>query len=779
MLNSTTHSTDCQVQQYQQDVIMKKNKKEKKSLFSRFKNVFKSDKNLKKTLKAESENFKKDSYYYNCSIGDFKHTRRDTTSSLNEDTEDEHNEEDTLHGSENGHHTRDELHFHIMNDPESTSSPPRSYSPSSISNEYTRDVVEKAAKYLESDINSKMNIIEPSRRKTRSPNAMMILEETSEKDVLAEEIMEEEAVLEEKDENEENMACVGNELKEEGSVIRQPSKPSKKVPMKNIVAAKTKQKRKTFEFTKDGKPMVFGYVAGKILGTGMSGKVKLGHHIDDENNQVALKIITKNKKSPLMLRLLETELKVMQRINSHPHILKLLDSEKDVPYQETINSEIDYSICMALEVASNGELFDYILHTDVFSEILARTYAYQLTSAISYCHEHGVIHRDIKPENLLLDSNFQLKVADFGLSSDKTKFQEYLSTECGTKAYMAPEVLSKSRYIGEKSDCWSIGVVLFIMLSGNPPFQIADTNDWWFKQLATNRPERFWKAHLSYYPSFPRQAMTVIGRMFQPNPKYRTTVTEIKQDMWMNLQKLNDEELYNEMRGRKLKVENQKLKERKSALESKQALQNAAASFCKTVGTTTNNVVVDPFEVKVTRTIQPETSNEVLDRATVLPPIFMEPEEELFTNSSFYQIYTGSDGFKVVDKVLSLIMTHKLFRPLSMLQKKDTFSYLIKGANVEFTFKVHRVKTESEKNASSENHLSDYVTMVRLDRIQGDKFSFGLMFKLIHHTLSSSKVNFNSEIIVIQDEQTAQESFIGENLADTTESILDEKTDIF
>merc|ERR1712006_6486 len=118
---------------------------------------------------------------------------------------------------------------------------------------------------------------------------------------------------------------------------------------------------------------------------------------------------------------------------------------------------------------------------------------------------------------------------------------------------------------------------------------------------------------------------------------------------------------------------------------------------------------------------------------------------------------------KVVDKVLSLIMTHKLFRPLSMLQKKDTFSYLIKGANVEFTFKVHRVKTESGKNASSENHLSDYVTM----------------FKLIHHTLSSSKVNFNSEIIVIQDEQTAQESFIGENLADTTESILDEKTDIF
>jgi len=774
-MNLTIHDPDYQVHQCKQDVTLKKKKKEKKSLFSRFKNVFKSDKNLKITLNGDSENCKKDSYYYNGSIDKFKHTRRDTTSSLKEDTEDEQNEEDTLHGSQDGQNIRDELHFHIMNDPKSAISP-RSDSPSSLSDKYTRDVIKKAAKYLESNVNSEMNIIESSIRKTRSPNAMMILGETDEKNVLEEEMIEEEAV--EEDENEENMACVGNELKEE-PVKRQPSKPSKNVSMKSIVSTQTKQKRKTFEFTKDGKPMLFGYVPGKVLGTGMSGKVKLGHHIDDENNQVALKIISKSKKSPLMLRLLETELKVMQRINSHPHILKLLDSDKDVPYQETINSEIDDSICMALEVATNGELFDYILHTEVFSEILARTYAYQLTSAIAYCHEHGVIHRDIKPENLLLDSNFQLKVADFGLSSDKSKFQEYLSTECGTKAYMAPEVLSKSRYIGEKSDCWSIGVVLFIMLSGNPPFQLADRSDWWFKQLCTNRPERFWKAHLSYYPNFPRQAMTVIGRMFQPNPKYRYTVTEIKQDMWMNLEKLKDEELYNEMKGRKLKVENHKLQERKSALQSKQAFENAAASFCKTVGTTNNNVVVDPFEVKVTRTIQPESSNEVLDRATLLPPVFMETEEEVFTNSSFYQIYTGSDGFTVVDKVLSLIMTHNLFRPLSMLQKKDIFSYLIKGSNVEFTFTVHRVKTDSGKNVSSENYFSDYITMVKLDRIRGDMFSFGLMFKLIHHTLSNAKVHFNSDIIVIQDEQTAQESINEESLLDISESILDEKTDIF
>merc|ERR1712146_540780 len=102
------------VHQCKQDVTWEKKKKEKRSLFSRFKNVFKSDKNLKITLNCDSENCKKDSDYYNRSIDKFKHTRRDTTSSLKEDTEDEQNEEDTLHGSEDGHNIRDELHFHIM-----------------------------------------------------------------------------------------------------------------------------------------------------------------------------------------------------------------------------------------------------------------------------------------------------------------------------------------------------------------------------------------------------------------------------------------------------------------------------------------------------------------------------------------------------------------------------------------------------------------------------------------------------------------------------------------
>jgi len=533
---------------------------------------------------------------------------------------------------------------------------------------------------------------------------------------------------------------------------------------------KQKNEIKNFDFTADDSPIVLGYIAGDILGTGMSGKVKLGQHIHDPKKKAALKIISTDKKSPLMLRLLETELRVMKRINSHPNILKLIDCAKNVPYQETPTSQIDNSICMALEVATNGELFDYILHSNVFEETLARTYAYQLTSAISYCHDHGIIHRDIKPENLLLDSNFQLKVADFGLSSDKDKFEEFLSTECGTKAYMAPEILSKNKYIGEKSDCWSIGVVLFIMLSGNPPFQIADTSDWWFKQLALNRPERFWKAHLSYYAKFPREAMSILGRIFQPNPKYRYTVKQIVQDNWMTSKKLDKDELFKQMEGRKLKVQEAKLNEKKKALASKEASQNAAATFCKAAGVTNN--IADPFQAKVCRTIQPEASNDSIDRENILPPIYKKTEIEHFTNSSFYQIYTGSDGFTVIDKVLSLIMTHRFFQPISMLQKKDAFSYLIKGANEEFTLNVYRERVENIEAASEPN----YLTMVELRLVRGDRISFGRKFNLIHQALSLARVRFNSDIVVIQDETNSENQ---ESLANSNDVILNEKIDMF
>lgn len=76
-------------------------------------------------------------------------------------------------------------------------------------------------------------------------------------------------------------------------------------------------------------------------------------------------------------------------------------------------------------------------------------------------------------------------------------------TECGTRSYMAPEVLAKQPYDGAQADLWSAGVVLFIMLAGNPPFQMAVSTDWWFRAVSSGRHDRFWAAHLRGCPDFP------------------------------------------------------------------------------------------------------------------------------------------------------------------------------------------------------------------------------------------------------------------------------------
>jgi serine/threonine protein kinase len=97
-----------------------------------------------------------------------------------------------------------------------------------------------------------------------------------------------------------------------------------------------------------------------------------------------------------------------------------------------------------------------------------------LASALDYIHKKGIAHRDLKPENLLLDMNFNLKLADFGLACQNEK---RLNTFAGTLTYMAPEILEKKQYDGAKADIFSAGVILFFMATGRPPFRVASKQD--------------------------------------------------------------------------------------------------------------------------------------------------------------------------------------------------------------------------------------------------------------------------------------------------------------
>ena len=126
-------------------------------------------------------------------------------------------------------------------------------------------------------------------------------------------------------------------------------------------------------------------------------------------------------------------------------------------------------IYIVTEYAAKGDIFDYLVSHGRLAEPQARHFFVQILSAVKYCHSQGVVHRDLKAENLLLDSEGSIKLADFGFSN---YFEEesLLSTFCGSPPYAAPELFEGKQYVGSKVDIWSLGVVLYVLVSGTLPF---------------------------------------------------------------------------------------------------------------------------------------------------------------------------------------------------------------------------------------------------------------------------------------------------------------------
>lgn len=156
--------------------------------------------------------------------------------------------------------------------------------------------------------------------------------------------------------------------------------------------------------------------------------------------------------------------------------------------------EVDYIV---LELAAGGELFDFIAISGRFEEPVARYYFKQFMEGLAFCHENGIAHRDLKPENLLLDDQYNLKIADFGFAAP-TQGKDgmgYLFTKLGTLNYMAPEIHLKQPYQGQSVDLFAAAIILFIMVAQHPPFTSAVFKDPFYRCLASNRADIFWKTH--------------------------------------------------------------------------------------------------------------------------------------------------------------------------------------------------------------------------------------------------------------------------------------------
>ncbi|XP_033030797.1 serine/threonine-protein kinase MARK2 isoform X3 [Lacerta agilis] len=268
----------------------------------------------------------------------------------------------------------------------------------------------------------------------------------------------------------------------------------------------------------DEQPHIGNYRLLKTIGKGNFAKVKLARHVLT-GKEVAVKIIDKTQLNSSSLQKLFREVRIMKVLN-HPNIVKLF---------EVIETE--KTLYLVMEYASGGEVFDYLVAHGRMKEKEARAKFRQIVSAVQYCHQKFIVHRDLKAENLLLDADMNIKIADFGFSNEFT-FGNKLDTFCGSPPYAAPELFQGKKYDGPEVDVWSLGVILYTLVSGSLPFD---------GQNLKERRERVLrgKYRIPFYMS--TDCENLLKKFLILNPSKRGTLEQIMKDRWMNVGHEDDE----------------------------------------------------------------------------------------------------------------------------------------------------------------------------------------------------------------------------------------------
>merc|ERR1719150_1378645 len=261
------------------------------------------------------------------------------------------------------------------------------------------------------------------------------------------------------------------------------------------------------------------YHIKKKLGQGNFALVRLCQRKTDKK-EFAVKIIHKKRLAkPKQQASLEREVDILKKV-SHPHCVSL-----EAIY-ETSNH-----LYLVLEYCKGGELFDMICKHNHFTETQAQAVVRQVTEALLYLHEKGIVHRDIKPENILLlepNPDSVVKLTDFGLANKLDGTDLKFWTSCGTLYYAAPEVLSTGSY-DHKIDFWSLGVVMYVLLVGYLPFYHDNRN-------RTIDLIRRGKVHfdMNDWGDISAEARDLIRHLLTVDAKKRYGHEEIKNHAWLS-----------------------------------------------------------------------------------------------------------------------------------------------------------------------------------------------------------------------------------------------------
>ncbi|KAG9139289.1 hypothetical protein Leryth_011292 [Lithospermum erythrorhizon] len=259
------------------------------------------------------------------------------------------------------------------------------------------------------------------------------------------------------------------------------------------------------------------YTIGKELGRGQFGVTYLCTH-KQTGEKFACKTIAKRKLvNKEDIEDVRREVQIMHHLTGQPNIVELRGAYED-----------KHSIHLVMELCAGGELFDRIISKGHYTERAAASLLRTIVQIIHTCHSMGVIHRDLKPENFLLlnkEEDAPLLVTDFGLSVFY-KQGDVFKDIVGSAYYIAPEVLKRS--YGPEVDIWSIGVMLYILLCGVPPFWAENENGIFSAIL---------RGHVDFtsdpWPSISPSAKDVVRKMLNSNPKQRLTAFEVLNHPWI------------------------------------------------------------------------------------------------------------------------------------------------------------------------------------------------------------------------------------------------------
>ncbi len=251
----------------------------------------------------------------------------------------------------------------------------------------------------------------------------------------------------------------------------------------------------------------------KLIGKGAFGKVTLGIH-KLTGKYVAIKTIEKKfMKDEFSRRKVFQEVYILKKIR-HANVIRLLEVFEDPNH-----------ILIVMEYAAGGDLLKYVRAKGPLPEREARTIFRQVVYGLGHIHARGVLHRDIKLDNILLDNDGGVKICDFGVSKIISRF-DMIKEQCGTPAYIAPEVISDEGYSGFYIDHWSLGVLLYAMLCASVPFKAKNMKE--LLQVIRTTP-------VSFPVPISEPAAQLITSLLRIDPVERLSIPEILAHPWMQI----------------------------------------------------------------------------------------------------------------------------------------------------------------------------------------------------------------------------------------------------